>query len=371
MASPLRNLALLLLVALPALGTARPPIPADGTQPPPSLFGGPGAHKLTSYPDTEGNCTKTAQAMAARFGQLTGARIRDSQGDYGRDGVGCDITIHYESPALLHIESTLGSADPFEGMPLPQSLYMSQADCEAALPAQIALFQSQTGLTPFAAYCYHEGDRSGMGPDLEYTLRIDGFGDPKAHVWVYDEVLDGGRQSLPVDLAAQIQSRLNAHGIAVAGVTVRGDLFGIVPTLHIVYYAKQRLPIGPYPITVPTDADCESLVPIAEDLFTRIGEPPLVTYCKPSVAGVAYPQVMVWQVSDTHPGIRSAPRKYRSYAECEDARDGVIADFTRSGWAAFGAICWIDWGGVAMDVYGPTPAAPGSPSLPGSGPARR
>jgi hypothetical protein len=62
---------------------------------------------------------------------------------------------------------------------------------------------------------------------------------------------------------------------------------------------------------------------------------------------------MVWRVSENDPGIRPGPRKYQTYDDCNTDRESVMADFAKKNWSPFGAICWIDWGGISMDVYGP------------------
>lgn len=159
-------------------------------------------YSLTGYPKSELGCAETARSLGEKFTKVTGQTVfrarceKELKESY-------DIVIIYVTPQPVRFVSTRNElAGPFRTMP----------DCLAALPNEVQLFSSATGLTPFVSYCFKELEL-GLKP---YVARIDGWGDAKLlplrfEQTVYAAGVDGAPEVLDAVLKAAKASGIPVH----------------------------------------------------------------------------------------------------------------------------------------------------------------
>lgn len=190
-------------------------------------------YTVNSYPSSGESCSEAAAAMAERLADVTGVAVFRSYCEGEAAGT-FDIGVTYSANEELRLVTTVDRQADDGG----KGIYKSLADCNADLDGQKTIFEKETGLSAFVAYCY----RQRFGSSHPIALRIDGFGEAVHSPQFFNGMFFGH----PTDVAA-LESGVKKQLEEVFKVTplrVVQKIDSIVQSkLAVQYYAEKPIPL--------------------------------------------------------------------------------------------------------------------------------
>lgn len=226
---------------------------------------------------------------------------------------GYDIEIRYRAEAPLPRLSTWPLTVGYL-----HGRYTKKEDCQAKLPGDIEIFQTQTGVPAIFAYCRKEG----VTDDRDWGIQIEGFGEAKRDYRM------GAFQifALPKDPAAikmrdRIQTDLD--GKMSKFVDIRVASHGPYADIIVHYYADAQRKFEMYDsLRMQREEECQAQVTEFNTAFVASPIPPAFSYCARTTVGGG------WEIDSLFIG--GLPYRYvgsqelfKGYADCRAALPGL------------------------------------------------
>lgn len=255
-----------------------------------------------------------------------GCRLNDVLRDGSIDGV-----IRYASEHPVDTStSDLTSPVEFGGH------YVTMQECQSALEREGPIFVQQTGLTPFAAYCYGYGS----GNSLRFRSRLEAVGLSRVRKWT---TTGSWTFSLarPVETLERIEDLGNAIGLGVFEASIDRDYAGWTMTMD--YYGEFGVQIlTQSTLRWPTQQECEAKSAQLLNAWADNG-PAIVTACDKLMDGSSSGLVLFWlsgsYIADFDMNSELQPTIYASVGSCEADRARVEANIRQTGYLVFGSTC--------------------------------
>jgi hypothetical protein len=289
------------------------------------------------------DCAADAQALAARVASLTGVTIVSASCEF-RDADSASLRVVYNAPAALPLETTVDDDDS-----IGIGMFPTRAACEAAIPAQSATFQQQTGLTPVAAYCYRDKLWSLFEP---FVLRIDALGTARVHaqkstvLWV--DVILGDRAAK----LAQFESRLATRGVTAAYAAVDDNPGTGMSRISTIYYSNTPILLGSLQYLVyDTVVECLAAADQLDHILATSASPPLVSVCTGDNLSTGGTVQVAFQGNFNGPYQDiDVPQHFARRADCDAALPAIVQSYAQSlGRQPLGAICDLKGAHVFLD----------------------
>jgi hypothetical protein len=286
-------------------------------------------------PAEGGSCDQHAQEVASLFAASTRAKsvtgschgtdaIVDQGKTYRRD----IVIVDYLSDLQLAPERSVFGGTEFQGHSDQTSgLFATYADCLGAMAKQRALFVTNMGKAPVAAYCTASTSSVHTG----FSLTFESFGESKRHLYSYAQ--DGMVASDSENVVRAAVSALNQAGANV----VWSD------ASHLFYYSENEITLAvEYLGTYSVASQCSDQLLEAQKIFAKAGLTGVSSFCDPFDTAVGASSTL--KVVGAGPEIVSddlggGSDRYETFADCMSDRDRVIANATSSGRAVLGALC--------------------------------
>lgn len=310
----------------------------------PALAQGSYSLRFGNLPSRGIPCVQAAAQITDAFKKETGVLLARAQCTQ-ETGDAYDIVLYYTADLEVDPMSTV---EYYHGAPAAQQgIYDTAAQCEAALPAQTALFRAQTTLEPIVAYCYREADPSRR----PYALRIDAFGKARSALFLSTRTLYGA----PIGNVDLIEARFAAHARAkltnFVSLSLR-QLYTDDYTLRTSYYGDDLATVEAVEIgQFHAGGSCERARALAESALASIpNAPPMVClYDKWLVRD----SLEMYQVKlKGYLDAVSYPRAYANVADCEADETAAMRDVAASlGVPSVGAVCIGDSAAAGMKVF--------------------
>ncbi len=300
-------------------------------------FAAPFTYELQAYPADAAACHAAARTLGERLAAMPGVSVTRAI-CASANAVGAKLVFSYEAEAALPLVTTYDRYGTLDGA---GGLYATRAECDAALEAETAHFQTATQLEPFVSYCYEDV----FADELPYGHRIDAFGAPVKAPLVESTRLFGELVGVePEDVAASVREGVEASGADVRFVKLEpaaGD-----STIGIGYYATPETKIrveGERIAFVETEAQCNQALALTSTAFGSVrGASTLASVCTSDWVMNYY---TVYVVTLGMPALynTASVERFRSYDACEAARPGLIRTYRDEyGRPVVGATCSRD-----------------------------
>jgi hypothetical protein len=244
------------------------------------------------------------------------------------------VEIRYESAERLRFVSTHSSDSIYD----LKGLYLTEEECVADRDNQMSIFTEQTGLEPFAAYCFKErGD-----DDLPWAVRMDAIGLSEI-VPLFYSVHVGGKPKSPTeeDLVLEIDQQIANIGGKLVNVGFRSN--AIMSTITIFFYGESKPLWNAHRINTNSSVeDCETELVQIKQYYSDAGKPYYFGYCgstSTSPSRVALYSV----VADTLMHGNQSAESYESFSECWRNRETILDSYQANDATVFGGICEFDY----------------------------
>jgi hypothetical protein len=335
------------MVVMPVSGftddAPAPPVPA------------PQFHYFMRIPHSALSCAQEAQALAGRFAKATsltvlqancvGSPVLKADGkSYVLDSL--DLVYSADAEVTPYTATVGGTMYPQFPSNFTGAYYSTFAACVADLGAQSALYESATGLAAVAASCAPEP----MGNGAQYSLSIDGFGQPTEELQAFQLELDG------TPVAAFRKASLDLivrSGGQIARIADGGVLYYAVPTNPAVSHLSIAI--------FDSVQQCGAEMVEARKIFAGASALPVVVACLPTIndlGGQALEVVYIGNAVVNNDFGMQAP-KYYSYAECAADRARELQAIQAQEGIVLGGICDADdlagSGEWVLDVFSKDP----------------
>lgn len=297
-------------------------------------------YKMYSYPAHNiQTCLPAARAIAEKLQAAAGVTITSTlcQGEEFSDGM--TILLSYSAEDELPITST-------ESKPLdftPRGFYVSKAECDAALKSQEDIFTAETGLTPFASFCF----KTGFDHAREWAFNIGAVGNAERKPFYASAIAD----SLPKSPEPAAVARDFGAYFATKGGKLYKTAFKNSDSRQIVffYYGPAAIDFrseyfGPFPSLL----ECQKL--------QRYIDPAMKAAAPESKFAGSYCGIssdvslqMVWD--DYVPRTTYSVEIYNSYEQCEAARTNLLAVYQEQyGARLIGGVCTREYNTFGFHV---------------------
>lgn len=292
-------------------------------------------YQIGTVAKTEATCAEAADAYAQKFTASTGtAVIRSACVSESDDGYQVQLTFNRLSSARLvsaifnENGSDASPADFPEGdrAPLGKGTYRSVASCLADSPERAAVFRTETGLTPFAVYCY-------QGYSFGVVLRIDAFGSSRRRFYATEYVTQGITND---PFLVQLADLLMADGATVESTrrTSRGAVAFYYAGREIELISELASPGLTSDFSTffsKTASDCATEGTVLKDTLDDVGLTMTLDSCLEDFRGrrfyfnyvVPVGRVRLWHRYQSGP-------TYANYASCVADRDAAIQSLSGS-----------------------------------------
>lgn len=287
---------------------------------------------LTQYPRSQLSCGDTAQSLAKTFSQNTGLTVFKTECK-PFDSYNNLITIWYVSPQRLPFISTDSIRVVSTGF------YPSASVCSQDLKNQIALFQNETGLSPFFAYCFQDQGRGAHA----FSSRLDAFGPAKKFPYSYSGLVFGAPVEKEASILAELKASLASQGFNLSLGAI-GNSYGSENDYELAFRYYSRVSAnGSFDLRSfysESPEVCLQQEQGLRKLLSTVGIAATVMFCSDDRVlfqgglHVLFNRVVPWFSEENVVG------SYPSFSSCESDKTKIL-DFYRKtlGKNPFGAIC--------------------------------
>lgn len=244
------------------------------------------------------------------------------------------VLITYLALTEQHPNRTIFGANTFSGMSdATAGVYATHAECVNEISAQSPTFISETGLTPFVAYC--QASTNDMYPG--FSMTIESFGEFKKHK-LFSFSLDG-------------QATFSSDGTeitraALAAITTVGARVASAGATRIFYYYEYPIHISNPILGIFVEiAQCNSQIATAHAIYAKAEQEGVSAFCLVSppptdLIGKVKDAYVLMAVSAGHSVILdSTAASYETFVECMSDIDRLQQNAQSNGRSILGGIC--------------------------------
>jgi hypothetical protein len=275
-------------------------------------------YRVYNHPEVDRgvSCSDRAAAYSARLAEATGVRVLGALCEYSDVVQSHSIIIRYAAESPLQTVSTYTFAATYAD----KGVYQTLAECLAALPTEVATFESRTDLQVFLSFC----GRERLESDRPYYAHVDGFGQPR--MWPSRAYWNTNypHGDAAERLRAEVVEGMALRGADLIHLTIRPrGSFGNATVFFYGSEEDQRLQMtGTEVMTIPGLADCEEqLLALRSQLQGTL--PAVTGYCtSPYSNPTRFELALVYFGFQTFNFVESS-QEYANLRECKAAEEAI------------------------------------------------
>ncbi len=270
--------------------------------------------EIKQYPKDFGDCHQVAKEIGVHFQEVTGLEVIESLCTLiGKTGN--TIRVTYRAHAVVPHVSTNSLDSSLD----ERGGFKTEADCKAALGAEVEHFARATGLTPVVNYCsFEEYDR-----DYPWAVQMDAFGEAKqsprhAGAYIFGSVLGYSQKSF----TEMITANLLSQGVDARWARFRSSVgYG---RLTVFYYAPSRVTLDDVTVTKVTEKEkCLGSIQELEAILSKYQPLPVVSFCAAESVGGYYELISIFPFNRSLKFSPSA-ELYATYDKCQADRGRLV-----------------------------------------------
>jgi|GEM_PF-3679737 len=287
-------------------------------------------------PATRFTCQEEASFLAQRFTEATRIPVKTSvcRGVVHAKFDGALVTLYslllnfdLKDKVDLYRASIGGYSDAFQA-DTKLGVYSKYEECLAQIPLQADLYARNTGLSVAAAYC----EPMNYLGSYQYTLNVEGFGQPKARLFLFNLSLNYFNDGFDVALHQEVLGFLKSFGAE------------IVRTVGSVsyYYMRDDINFNQYIFgTFKNNNECVEQEETATSILNAFGVSRSIVHCVEQSGNKEYALYSLTGGKRVFVNENRLLTNYYSFSECMEDRARVLSS---GGYdkALAGAICRED-----------------------------
>lgn len=209
--------------------------------------------------------------------------------------------------------------------------YATEAECNAALPEWVSMFERNTELEPLVAYCLNE--HSSAGFKLSWAVRIDAIGNAVKRPVARGMLIHGAPVHYPGDSFVQaVKEKLEPAGVEFAH--ARFNYRAAEYQLDLVYYTGGPSLDSSRIAEHRTVAECEAEL---ASLHGEVSESPSFAFC---TKNYLHGSDLMGIFSAGSPEVVLSAERMKTYQECVSKKAEILQLYQGLGYAHItGAVC--------------------------------
>jgi hypothetical protein len=271
---------------------------------------------VKNIPVQSTNCHEQAQALAARFQELTGSSEVTGRCESMTEN---GLTVKIKYLAIQPIESLSTAAEI--GFPGQGYEFSTRRRCEAEIPKETSFFKELTGNEPLIVFCRYKENYYGR---QRWALVIEGFGHSPLKPQWSSSLFPGRPTTTQLDtIVNDVRTRLNHSGLNVRFPFLQDNENGL--RLTVLYYGVYGEQITSFSVAeINSLADCEYEKQELNQLQQNDPSVTTLGYCIDNPYHRGADLVLVVDVTRWHQ-IKHAVENFTGYEDCKQRKTSLIA----------------------------------------------